>query len=325
MQRMIGVTTLGLTMAAAGTAFGNGLVRDANVSTPNHSVLGLGWGSFSTQPTNVNNFSSTADPYGTNNNSGTSYLFTDSNGTATSTNYANSFGTQNQMSSHKWFISSGNAPAAAAQNRGGVWSTFGTLAQSYTNNTASISYTNAGPGSTRYNIAIAYTLTDGAADGKTNLVSTLTVTRTDTTAGNVNFTLGAMWDLDVGTSATNAVTNVSGAGERRLNFANGANFGEALALESAGSSLSFMAASRSTVAPTAAGTNLTSSGALPGTIAAAGDLAAGFAWTGISLAPGASFSVTSIVSINQSAVIPAPGAVALLGLGGMVAARRRRA
>lgn len=318
-----------MTLAAAGTALGNGLVRDLNVSTANHSAFGLGWGSFSLQNTNVNNFSSTADPYGTSNNSGTTQLFTDANGTVSGTNYGSVFGgsntTQNQLSSHKWFISSATAPGGALQNRGGVWSTFGTLSQSYTGNSASVNYTNAGPGSTRYNVAITYALADGAGNGQTNLVSTLTVTRTDTNAGNVAFSLGTMWDLDVGTSATNTVTNVSGAGERRLNFQNGSNFGEALALESAGSTLSYMAGARATVAPSAAGSNLTSAGALPGSIAGAGDLAAGFAWTGISLAPGASFSVTSVVSINQVAVIPAPGSAALLGIGGLLMARRRRA
>jgi hypothetical protein len=50
----------------------------------------------------------------------------------------------------------------------------------------------------------------------------------------------------------------------------------------------------------------------------AGDREGAFQWT-IPVAPG------QVITLNERFVIPAPGAAALLGLGGLVAARRRRA
>lgn len=53
-----------------------------------------------------------------------------------------------------------------------------------------------------------------------------------------------------------------------------------------------------------------------------GDYTGAYQWT-LQVAPGAAVSIISSYGVNTAA-IPAPGALALLGLGGLVAARRRR-
>lgn len=54
-----------------------------------------------------------------------------------------------------------------------------------------------------------------------------------------------------------------------------------------------------------------------------GDFSGAFQWT-FALAPGASFSILSVLSVN-TLPIPTPGALALFGFAGLAAARRRRA
>ncbi len=312
-------------VAVAGVASAHGLIRSGGLS-PNHSALSIGQSGALLGSYTLGNANPTlaTTPFASG-SGGDAALYTDVvSPYNTTANYQSNFGsttTTNQLSAFKWYIN-GNTGAGGTRNAIGDGSYGSITSQTYSGNTSVITYNNMGTGSWRGNIKITTTIFDGAGNGKVNVYSKLEFTRVGglfNDASTYNLSIGSLTDLDIGSNggASDTVTNTSGVGERRLKFTDSSSiFGEAVGK----GATSFLAGSRS-----ATNTALDGAAALAGTIGAAGDLAAGFVWDiGSVGAVGTTTTAELAFSIGQAAVVPTPGSLALLGLGGLVATRRRR-
>lgn len=312
-------------VAVAGVASAHGMIRSGGLS-PNHSALSIGQSGISLSSYTLGNANPTLASAPFNSASGgDAALYTDVVAPYSATaNYQSNYGsttTTNQLSAFKWFVNA-NTSAGGTRNVIGDGSYGSLTSQTYSGNTSVITYNNMGTGSWRGNIKITTTIFDGAGNGQVNVYSKLEFTRVGglfNDASTYNLSIGSMIDLDIGSNGGtgDTVTNTSGAGERRLKFTDSSSvFGEAVGK----GATSFLAQSRGTV-----GTALDGASALAGTIGAAGDLAAGFVWDiGSVGAVGTTTTAELAFSIGQSAVVPTPGTLALLGLGGLVVGRRRR-
>lgn len=321
---------------AAGSALGNGVTRSPDLNTNNHSAFGIGanagafTGGFGYGSTpgvfQTNNPSNTTKPYSATGSTQDAFLFTD----VTTAQNAGAYGNElnggrnsvSQLGIFHWYVNAGASTARFAPN--GSASTAATsFTQSYTNNTSVVVMNNIGNSTTNFSLRIETTLTDGS-NGQSNVYSVATITRNSAGSGNaspITLSLGSLVGLDIGAgSASDTLSDVSGSGEARVRFTDGLNFGEAV-----GFGVSSWAGGQATGSGSL-DTALTGSGALTSAIvnATPTDAAAGFLWNVTLNAVGDSASVALAFSINQSAV-PAPGAAALVGLGGLLAARRRRA
>lgn len=331
------IVTLVAGLACASGALANGIVRDSHRSAPAHSALGIGYSAFSIDAAKagVNNFSDVANPF-TTGSGGNAFLYTDVDANSTgSSNFKNLFPastTTSQLSAFKWYI---NGATSAGGNRQPLGAgTFGSItSQVYNNNTSLLTYNNVGTGNWRGNVQILTIVTEGVGNGTVNVYSQLKFTRTNIAGGannaqNIDLSVASFIDLDVGSNgdASDTVTDISGAGERRFRYVDSSGiFGQTLAKDSAGTAPSFRVAARNSTFASA----LEGSGAsLGNTIAAAGTNASGYLWARGGITPAGSAGSEAIFevafSIGQSAIIPTPGAAALLGLGGLVAGRRRR-
>jgi hypothetical protein len=314
----------------AGSASANGLIR-SNGLNPNHSALSIGQGAFGMSSYTLGNANPSlatapfASPTG-----GDAALYTDVVSPYSATaNYQSNFGTTtttSQLSAFKWFIR-GNSAAGGTRDVVGA-GTFGSVSsQTYVGNTSVITYNNYGTGNWRGNVKITTSISESGGNGRVNVYSKLEFTRIGglfNDASNYDLQVGSLIDLDVGSNGgtSDTVTNVSGAGERRFKYTDSSGVVGYTAAKG-GTELSSLVASRSTVGST---TNLDgSSASLANTIGAAGDLTTGFLWNQSSVgAVGNTVAFEVAFSIGMDAVIPTPGALALLGLSGLVATRRRR-
>ncbi len=324
--------TLGIGLVSS-SAFAAGLIRSPNVSNAGHAVLGLGNGSFlisNYSPLSANNALHTADPFGSS-GSGTSIGFTDVDaGSATTAAFKNNQGsvnTVNQVPSTKWFlggsltVSGIRAPATAVPRSGA-------LTESYVGNTATLGMNAAGTSIGQADIRIKYIISDGPTPGSMNVISTMKVTRKNIVGGATNgqavsVVIGELIDLDLGSngSASDVVTNISGAGETRLKYTDSSGvIGETLAVGAS----AFTVNTRSV---TANSSNLAGAGSLNGSITGGSDQATGYLWS-FSLQPvgtaGDSVTLVSAFSIGQSAFVPEPAALAsVVGLAAMALRRRK--
>lgn len=206
--------------------------------------------------------------------------------------------------------------APGSGNRG--FSFLDTPVVSVTGDTATFTYTNAGPnpvGQNRFNAVLTLRLTDLATTGHAQLDATLVFTAATTNTAATTWAIFNGQDFDVsGTAGSDSVTvNDTSAVEYTQTdtvtgfFAKAQGFG----------------ASRYQVGTSSGIRNLLTGGGLSNlnntNTVATGDNAGAFQWD-FSLQPGESKTIAS-----SFIVAPAPGAVTLMGVAGLVAARRRRA
>ncbi len=342
---------------SAGSALAGGVIRDANVSTANHAVTSIG-----STLTTYTNTSTNADYIGLNNpnklsalsapnsQTGTSAdwaLFPDVGANLTNTNQlpaASSSGFVSNLQAYRFSLA-GNTSAGAAQNRAvfgatslGSGMTLDT-ASTYNNDVAGVfRWNNLGTGglgintSWRANVEQSVRIIDGGFAGAALQITTVTITRltagTASDALPLNLSLALFADVNAGPSFAQTGTtqsNTSGAGEVRIRSSVGGSYAEVWGV----GATSFDVGLRSTSATGGllqanarffGNGNFSNSLGLTG-VSGTSDIAIGLAWTGLSIA-NVGGSVTIVTGVS---LVPTPGVMAVLGLGGLVASRRRRA
>jgi hypothetical protein len=165
-----------------------------------------------------------------------------------------------------------------------------------------------------FNVVQNLALTD-TGTAQASLVNSLVITNTSGAALDMSFF--SYLDFDIGGSAGTDVGIWQDQANNIMRVTDGANFGEYQGLGANAFQVTAFATLRGLLAD-ADIDNLNNTG-LP---FASGDFTGGFQWN-VNIAAGGSLTLTTIRTINTA--IPAPGALALLGLAGLVGGRRRRA
>ncbi len=220
-----------------------------------------------------------------------------------------------------------------ASNINSLFSNVDTPSESYSGNSATIAYTNAGPGPTggsRFNATFVFTLTS-TAPGMAQVDTTLTFTSLASNTTTQTFNLFNVIGFDLGANGVadtyhmtdpNAVSGTisdTGASGYFVNFREtGASRYE---LNASGSALNSKLTSGAQDLASAAGSTA------PDVSSAIG--AAGFQWS-VTLAPGQSTTIRTSYALNQAIAVPEPSTWTLVALGcaGALACRyrsRRRA
>lgn len=333
-------------LSLSGAAMGAGTIRDLGVGVAGHSAFSIGHNpssgvGFSSTTTAANYFGA-ANPVSLGNTVPNALAPTSSSGSSfynpdVAANPTNSAGYgSNYLSAFHYFISSGTNARGAVYSSTGTG--FGTATEgsssfpvSYSGNTAIIQYLGAGTGAVgnagawRANFTQTTIVTDGASAGAGGIFSSFTIQRLVTGGIDdntpVNFSLGLIADIEPGGNAgTGTTLDLTAAGQRGTRLTIGSNFAEVIGY----GATSQQVGNRSTAA---GGLNTSSAlggtGELSNSTTATTAPAVGLVWRNVSIAAGESVTFYTGVGFNQAAV-PAPASVALLGLGGLVAARRRR-
>lgn len=223
-------------------------------------------------------------------------------------------GTLDQLYKFTWYYRTAN------NNQNSYFSKIDTPTEVYAGNKATISYRNAGPGVAgfeRFDADINVTLIDGGAAGQAEVRSKLLFKNVSNQTNT--FQIFSLVDMDIG-GADNAGNNLveildPALAKARISDKKSANYGEVY-----GSSPTRYEINQSSVLKSHLSGGAFNLANDP--TAANGDVAVAYQWS-ITLAPGESTEMWTAFAFNQSAV-PTPGAAAVLGLGGLAAARRRR-
>lgn len=220
-------------------------------------------------------------------------------------------GVSDQLFKNTWYYRTPN------NNQNRLFSSLDTPTQSVSGDTALITYTNAGPGAAgfeRFNAQFRVKITQtGAAaarvDTKLTFSNASTATRT--------FNVFNLVDLDVGTTLADTIGMEPGSSNQIAKYTDTtSNVGYHAGYASTAYNIGPASAVQSQIGSGSA--NLSST-----TLAGTGtDKGSAFQWT-FTLAAGQSLDIYSSFSINTLPV-PTPGSLALLSMGGLVAARRRR-
>jgi len=187
--------------------------------------------------------------------------------------------------------------------------------ENYAGNTGSIQYTNAGPGvngQERFNATFRVQLLDGAIAGAATVKTTLVFTNNSTQRNT--FQVFNLLDLDIGgiASAGDDTLKYSANDSRiRFNDKDTAAYGDFVGVNATRFELADQFALRNKLD---GGLNNLSNDPNDYT----GNGGAAFQWT-LDLAAGESATIETYFTL-----VPAPSSLALLGLGGLVAGRRRR-
>lgn len=345
---------------SAGTALAGGVIRDGNVTTNNHALTSIG-STMSTYSSTVGN----PDYIGLNNPNKLSALQAPNSQTGTSADWAlfpdvaANISNTNQLpaGSSSGFVSNlqayrfslaGNTSAGSVSNRRvfgdsslGSGMTLDT-ASTYTNDVAGVfRWNNLGNGglgintSWRANVEQTVQIIDGGFAGAALQITTIKITRltagTASDALPLNLSLAAFADVNAGPAfaqTNTSQTNTSGSGEVRIRSTANAAPGNYAEVWGVGAT-SFDVGLRSTSATGGlmqANARFFGNGNFSNSLGLAGvsgtsDIAIGLAWTGLSIA-NVGGSVTIVTGVS---LVPTPGVMAVLGLGGLVASRRRRA
>lgn len=184
------------------------------------------------------------------------------------------------------------------------------FAENSAGNTATRSWTGLDGG--RFNATLSFTLVDGAVAGQATLTQTMTIT--NTSANALDLALFNYGDFDVNNSSGTDVATSLASDIMQITDVSTVQW------QGAGAS-AYQVTAYSTLSgllTDAAINNLNNTG-LP---FPSGDFTGAWQWNQ-SIAVGGSYSVTSTIAVNTA--VPAPGALALLGLAGVAGGRRRRA
>lgn len=314
-------------LAVAGVAKADFLITSGNAAF-NPSFTNPSWGA---------SLSNTTRPY-QNNTAGNvggaeSYLYTDVPGAFTASSLGNS-----AVRAFRWDFrnAGGSNGGTAGKGLSGTAGGLSSYTQTFTagSNTGTIDWVDVFETSrSRINASITYTIFDGAAAGDALVKCVATFTNKATVNATETYDFFNIVDsqiLGVGTGANDVVApSVSGT-QSILTFSDtvsGSPYSVAFKAESP----SYWEANTSTnignkVFSGANNANQIFSGTGGSTagvnnVGVGADPHGGFQWR-VTLAQNQSVTLTSYIVINNA---PTPGALSLLGLGGLVAARRRRA
>jgi hypothetical protein len=242
-----------------------------------------------------------------------SYQFIDPWSSSTSGNgaFITGTGVTDQLFKNTWYYRTPN------NNQNRFFSSLDTPTQSVSGDTALITYTNAGPGVAgfeRFNAQFRVKITQtGAAaarvDTKLTFSNASTATRT--------FQIFNLVDLDLQTAAGDGIAMEPGSSNQIAKYTDSSG---TVGYHAGYASNAYNIGPASSVqSQIGTGSGNLSSTTLAG---ASTDKGSAFQWT-VTLAAGQSIDIYSSFSINTLPV-PTPGSLALLGMGGLVAARRRR-
>lgn len=326
-----------LAVSASSSVFAAGIIRDVNNTVANHAAMSIGYpfafaySTISGDPAYLglnNPFKSGSSylPYSLSNSNsgGDTAVWLDVPANANSSSQY----TNNVLPGARWLLSFGGGNRQSIQ----LWNTLATdNAGMYSGNTATITYNDLGNASYRFDATATVVLTDGPTNNAGHALMTLTIKRR---AGGlfdnqpVNITLGQLLDPDVNaTSSGDTPSDISGVGEVRIRYTDGANYAETLAIGPS----SWLVGTRAT---SGTGALLTTS-----TLAGSGDFASsgiistsnpavGHIWNGISLGPvgsaNDSITVQTAFSHNMPAAVPEPVGLSALAVGSLLTLRRRR-
>lgn len=210
-----------------------------------------------------------------------------------------------------------------ANNTNRVFSSLDTPTETYTGDTATVKYTNAGPGSSgfeRFDANFTVKLFDGGSPNQVLVWEVLKFKARAENSGPVTYQLFHLVDLDLGSlSGDDSISTLNNTGIRVEQT--DTPTGNKAQIEGIGATR-YEINSGSNIRAKLNGTanNLaTASGTTASTFS--GDACAAFQWT-VTLSPGQEVTIESAYTIGLP--VPAPASFALTGLAGLVALRRRR-
>lgn len=220
-------------------------------------------------------------------------------------------GALDQVFKYAWYYRSAN------NNQNRLFSSLDTPSETYVGDTATIRYSNAGPGGAgieRFNADFTIRLVDGVNPGESRVVSELKFTNINSIP--ISYQIFNLVDLDLSGTPGDDITTISVPADARARFTEGGsgNFGEVLGVDAdayqvgAGSTLR-------TLLGSGAGNLNNSAGPFNG------DGAAAFQWS-LTLQPGETATIYAGFALNQTA-IPEPASAALLAVAALCAVRRR--
>jgi len=178
-------------------------------------------------------------------------------------------------------------------------------------------YTNAGAGvadAGRFNAVFRIRLIDGATPGSAAVYTNLRFTNIN--SGPRTFNLFNVNDLDIlGSAPTQAGNDTATATGQFADFTDSATANTGQTFANADVTRVAQSLGLRSTANSGSGNFAASAGPVTG------DVASGYQWT-FTLQAGESIELVSAIGLNQA--VPTPGALALLGMGGLLAGRRRR-
>lgn len=353
---MVAASTAAVGIASTAAVAG-GVIRDAGVATAGHAAVAIG-NTFSS----YSNTSSAADFIGLNNPTKLSALSAPNSQTGSSADWGfypdvaasltnvsglpagSSSGFVSNLQAYRFTIAGATGTSTMGNRRVFGDSSLGSgmtldTAGTYSGNTAAtFTWASVGTGvsglATSYRIKIeqTVTVTDIGLPGQALQTTSLRFTRL--TAGsasdalNLKLSLGLLADINAGPTFAQTgttQTNTSGSGEIRIRSAvSSGSYAEVIGT----GATSFDVGLRSTsstggLLPTNSrlfgNAELSNNLALTG-VSGTSDIAVGLVWNNLNLAAVGNSTTVS----TQVLLVPAPGAAALLGLGGLIATRRRR-
>lgn len=323
-MRTTSLVSVALLGAIAGTANADFLLTAGNAAF-NPAFTNPAWGASLSNATRPYQWNTASNVTGAE-----ASLFTDVPGAITASNLGLS-----PLRSYRWGFrnAGGSNGGTAGKGLSGTAGGVSTYSQTFTagSNTGTINWGDVfETNRSRIDAGITYTLTDGAAANQAVMRADAKFTnRAATTETYDFFNLVDSQILGVGAGGNDGIAaSVSGSAST-LTFSDTA-LGGSYALNFIGIGVTNWEANSSTNINTkvfSGANNANQSfagtgGSTAGVVVGAGpDYFGGFQWR-VTLAPGASVTLTSYIGVNS---VPAPGAMALLGLGGLVVGRRRRA
>jgi len=208
-------------------------------------------------------------------------------------------------------------------NQNNLMSLFDTPTESYTGNQAKISYRNAGvgpigePTTGRFDADFTITLEDGASAGSARVTSTVRFKNVSTTRQTFQLFHIANFDLDITSPADDSgSTLLNNNVAKWLQYTDKNTDAYAQSIGYGAKNFSVGAGGDLRVKVTSGSWDLDNN-----TTISLVDVAGAFQWS-LDLAVGAEIEITTVSAYNMA--VPTPGALAVLGLGGLMVGRRRR-
>lgn len=322
MQKLSALVVVAVAGVCAGTANADFLLTSGNAAF-NPGATSPTWGASLSNTTRPYNWTTSAA------SSNEGFLYTDVPGAFT----AASLGTSPLRMSRWGFRNAGGASGGTAgKGFAGTAGGIGTYNQVFSagSNTGTINWLDVFETSrARIDARLTYTLTDGGGPNQALVKVTAIFTNRAATTETYDFLNLVDSQILGGGTGANDVVSASVDGNASILSYTDTVAGQPYLLNFIGMDVSrwetntnaIISTKTSSGAGGAASLYAGIGGSTAGVVVGTGDQAGAFSWRA-TLAPGASFTVVSYIGVNA---VPTPGAAALLGLGGLMAARRRRA